>query len=450
MLTAIRQWVIRTMMKAKGETGIVQTMPKKDIVELNTQITAQRLMQNGINPESLKNADQVENAIIAIENRPKVQQGITSTKSADVFDLKGKKIKDTKNIMGGEELPPGDPDLPPPGSRGGPDDIAAPVQSAEETIKNMIEAENKKGIANIQKRILEEDREIENLYGSAGFGKDQKVDAEFLAEYLAENAGKVYDDLPTKERLDFYNRAFNALTRYKRTKGTSVIDEPKKLDPRTKEKIDDIKEIEDPEDMADGGRIGFKKGMDRRTFMKMVGGLTALPILGKFFKGAEVAAPVVEKAVDVASGAPPYFFDLVNKIKIFGKQRQTPSYKERVNEYTYQGKDGIEYELVEDLDTGDIKITKDKIGGANYGDESYDVIEDRTEMVYKKGQADETTKGTPADEYDEYKVEFDQDGTAADATEIDEVSKMEIIKEVSGDAPAIKKADGGIAMMVGE
>jgi len=105
---------------------------------------------------------------------------------------------------------------------------------------------------------------------------------------------------------------------------------------------------------------------------------------------------------------------------------------------------------VEDLDTGEIKITKDKIGGANYGDESYDVIEDRTEMVYKKGQADETTKGTPADEYDEYKVEFDQDGTAADATEIDEVSKMEIIKEVSGDAPAIKKADGGIAMMLGQ
>jgi len=28
-------------------------------------------------------------------------------------------------------------DLPPPGSRGGPDDIAAPVQSAEETIKNL-------------------------------------------------------------------------------------------------------------------------------------------------------------------------------------------------------------------------------------------------------------------------------------------------------------------------
>ena len=33
-----------------------------------------------------------------------------------------------------DNLPPGDPDLPPPGSRGGPDDISAPFASAEETI----------------------------------------------------------------------------------------------------------------------------------------------------------------------------------------------------------------------------------------------------------------------------------------------------------------------------
>jgi len=41
----------------------------------------------------------------------------------------------------GDDLPPGDPDLPPPGSRGGPDDIAAPFGSAEETIKNLAKAE---------------------------------------------------------------------------------------------------------------------------------------------------------------------------------------------------------------------------------------------------------------------------------------------------------------------
>ena len=213
---------------------------------------------------------------------------------------------------------------------------------------------------------------------------------------------------------------------------------------------DKKKKLDDPEEKAMGGRIGFKKGMDRRTFMKIMGGLASIPVLGKFFKGTEVAAPVVEKVVETSKGVPPYFFSLVNKIKSLGEPRRTPSYKERVNEYQYTGKDGIEYELIEDLDTGEIIIQKDKIGGANFGDESYEVIQDRTEMRYKKGQADENTKGTPADEYDEYKVEFDQDGTAADATEIDELSRKEIIEEVTDEAPSIKKAGGGLAYMLGE
>ena len=203
---------------------------------------------------------------------------------------------------------------------------------------------------------------------------------------------------------------------------------------------------------ATGGRAGFDEGgMSRRKFMKIMGGLATLPFVGKFFKGAKTAAPIAEKAAETVTQAPSYFFDLVSKIKIFGKQRQTPSYKERVNEFSYTGKDGIEYELIEDLDTGEIKITKDKLGGRSFEEGSYEVIEDRTEMVFKKGQADETTKGKkPPDEYEEYKVEFDQDGTAADASEIDELSKSEIIKEVSGEAPSIKKAGGGIASMLGE
>ena len=260
-LRAVQQYILREVLK-DAPKGVMQTLPNKDLIEINVQVLAQRLMQGGIDPTKLKNANQVENAIKMINDRSNVQTGFTTKKSADVFDLEGKKIDPKKGIMGGKQIP--DDDLPPPGSRGGPDDIAAPVQSSEETIKDMIEAENKKGIANIQKRILEEDREIENLYSSAGFGKDQKIDAEFLAEYLAENAGKVYDDLPTKERLNFYDRAFNALTRYKRTKGTSVIDEPKKLDSRTKEKMDDMKDIEDPEDMAQGGRAGFKLGTGKK------------------------------------------------------------------------------------------------------------------------------------------------------------------------------------------
>ena len=156
-LNAIYQWVIRTIMK--DQTGVMQTLPNKDLIDLNVQVTAQRLMQEGVDPTVLKNANQVENAINMIENKAKTKSGITQTKTAEVFDLEGKKIKNTDNIMGGKEIP--DDDLPPPGSRGGDDDIAAPVQSAEESIKDMIEAENKKNIAKIKNRKIIKDA-IEN------------------------------------------------------------------------------------------------------------------------------------------------------------------------------------------------------------------------------------------------------------------------------------------------
>jgi hypothetical protein len=417
-MKAVLQWVLKTMMK--GQTGIVQTMPKKDIVDFNVAMTAERLMRNGVDPNSLKNANQVENALNMIENRPKVQEGITSTKSAKVFDMEGKEIPKGSKIMGGKAI---DDDLPPPGSRGGDDDIAAPIQSSEETIKNMIEAENKKNIGKMRNRKMVKDA-IDNV--SPGFVRgDRKYNAQLVAEDLAEKKfGKEFYDLDQRQQIDLYDEALD---------GLSV----------------------DIEDFAQGGRAGFKIGSidkARRAFLKTAAsvgaGIGALKT-GLLGLGKE-AAPMVEAAKETVTQAPSYFFDLVAKIKLLGTQRRTPSYRERVNEYQYTGKDGNEYLLTEELDTGDIMIQKDKLGGRNYGDESYEVIEDRTEMVFRKGQADETTKGTPADEYEEYKVEFDQDGTVADATDIDELSKKEIIKEVTGDAPPIKKAAGGIARMLGE
>ena len=208
---------------------------------------------------------------------------------------------------------------------------------------------------------------------------------------------------------------------------------------------------------ADGGqaRQNFKLG--RRAFLKMLAGTgagiaglkTGITGLGGKKAVTEVAKETVKSAG--SSAPPPYFFKLVEKIKFMGDKRKTPSYKERVDEYTYRGKDGSDYELIEDLDTGDIKITKDKTGGANYGDESFDTIEDRTELVFTKGQADETTKVKPSDEYDEYKVEFDQDGTAADAADIDDFSKRELIEE-AGDTSSLtlKRAGGGVAYMLGQ
>jgi len=211
---------------------------------------------------------------------------------------------------------------------------------------------------------------------------------------------------------------------------------------------------------AMGGRIGYKDGPDqpgRRKFMKIMGGLAALPILGKFFKGAKTAAPAAQKVMEnfssTASEAPGYFFNLVTKIKMLGKQSKVgPS--ERVNEFSYIGKNGDQYTLTEDIATGDAQIVKDKIGIGSYGDKTFDTINDRTVLEYKapKKDVDPDTQRLidEAAEYEEYRVEFDRDGTQAGADAIDEIIQKEIIEEANKAALPIKKADGGIARMLGE
>ena len=236
MLTAIRQWVIRTMMKSKGETGIVQTMPKRDLVELNTQITAQRLMQSGIDPTTLKNANQVENAIIAIENKQKanlaenIRGGIGNTKSAKVFNTAGEELDPNQPIIGGTQ----------PGKKIDTDAFIrnAEAQELETKIQKKLEKGNKEAVQRIKQRKMIEDA-IDNM--SPSLTGDTKYDATLVAEDLAERMGKVYDDLPQMEQLDLYDKAYTGLSaqRYKGFK------KPKDSD---------------PEDFATGGRAGFFMG----------------------------------------------------------------------------------------------------------------------------------------------------------------------------------------------
>ena len=203
-----------------------------------------------------------------------------------------------------------------------------------------------------------------------------------------------------------------------------------------------IDELNEDSNFADGGRIGFKKGMDRRTFMKIMGGLTTLPILGKFFKGAEVAAPAVEKAVDVASEAPPYFFNLVNKIRTLGKKFGGP--KERSESYVYK-----DYEMDIDLDTGKIDIKKTKEAMIPGGDEAG--IAEEVYMTYKPGMADEATGGKKVvDEYDEFTARPDIDGKMKD---VEDGVPDEVIEEgtvFEDNMTEFGKASGGIARMLGE
>ena len=228
-----------------------------------------------------------------------------------------------------------------------------------------------------------------------------------------------------------------------------------------KEVIDTLKRG-DPliEGLASGGRAGFKVGSpSKRAFLKVMGGLAATVaaiksgLIGTGKK--QVAKEVVkETAKDVSSAPPKYFFDLANKIKLLGKESKVkPS--ERVNEYNYIGKNGDEYTLTEDISTGDMQITKDKTGIGTVDEKSFDTINDRSVMEYKapRKDADPETRTTIDEgaEYDEYRVEFDRDGTMADGDVISENIKKEIIQE-SSEIPErkIKRAGGGVAYMLGE
>jgi hypothetical protein len=219
-------------------------------------------------------------------------------------------------------------------------------------------------------------------------------------------------------------------------------------EPTTPKEFNDyLKSIGVVQQVKDGGRIGLKDGMDRRTFMKVMAGLASIPILGKFFKGAKVAKTASKVPFESAtrSEPPTYFLKLVDKITKQGKP--VTSTEDIMETYIYTAKNGDSYELVNDLKTGDLRITKDKTGVGSYGDKTFDTIEDRTIMEYKAPRQDvdvESGKGTrDAAEYEEYKVEFDQDGTEAGAEAIEERVQKEIIEESAEEAPSIKKADGG-------
>ena len=179
--------------------------------------------------------------------------------------------------------------------------------------------------------------------------------------------------------------------------------------------------------LAAGGRVGFADGgdpkdpkMNRRTFMKLMGGIASIPFLGKFAKPVakvvESAAPVIQENI---AGAPAHFWNLVNKIKLLGDDvTRTGALAERQSVKKYK-----DFELVEDTATGQIDIQRmkalDDDSASYYGNP----LVEETHMSYKpgKGQADEMTGPIP-DEYEE--------GTAYLRT--DREYAGEVVDEVSG------------------
>ena len=284
--------------------------------------------------------DQMKQVEMVLEKiqQPIKETGIKSTQSAKILDLQGQEIPQGSKIMGGKA-----------------------IKETEAEIAERLGRENKQAVGNIRKKKLRD--EISKL--------DDKIEARKLQ---LEQRG--VEDFET-------DSLFNKLDEQRN-------DLELKLD---------FEDMVDPENMAQGGRIGLKAGMSKRAFLKLMGGAGAglaalktgaLKLLGK--EATPVATEVV-KSAGSGTTPPPYFFNLVKKIKNLGDD-VTPNYAVKEREKVTKYKD---YELTEDLTTGEQTIQKKSIEG------DFDTSVPTSEEVYMNykpgaGQMDETT-GKVIDQY---------------------------------------------------
>ena len=542
----IRNYIAKRV-AGRSDDGIMITLSDPKKVDFQTAMMQELLMRRGINPDSITSENQLLtliNQIKAMEKAEAAQGGIRKSESAKVFDLEGKEIPKGSKIMGGKVI---DDDLPPPGSRGGPEDIAAPVQTPEEYLKNVIEGENKKNIAKIKQRQTMLNEAIDDA--SPGFSGDRKVDADLVAENLAERMGLVYDDLPTKQKIDLYDQAYTGLSKKKfdppedfatggriglkfgtgkkflqKIFGKQAFEEMATRDPemykgllevvdmyrkRDKEglkmylqkflphmddteienfiigsdgtegligelirlgsgrdykgKIDMIKRAQDMRKLddlevtekmirkpnADGGimRLGFKDGtkMTRRTFIKLLSGAVAIPIIGKFFKVGKVGktitkVPVIKTAE--VPGKPEWFDALVNKVILEGDD-VTKRFATKEREIIHMKKldEDTTVRVTQDIDDGAVRVEYESPENM-YGDP--------VQLRYTKPLPDEgnprpgaefdTAESGPvgrADGPDDYSIEIDEVGGTSISDLTSDVPKLK--EYATGQKPTLKE-----------
>jgi hypothetical protein len=404
----IRNYIAK-MVAGRADDGIMITLKDPQKVDFQAAMMQDLLMRRGIDPNSITSEKQLVGIINQIEAASKqtTQTGIRNAESAKIFDLKGKEIPKGSKIMGGEAVD----DLPPPGSRGGPDDIAAPVQSQEETLRNMteaeikknIEAQNKRGIENILKRKNRED-----VYG--------------LEDYDITNMSDIKKEIIRTE-----------------TKLGNLNPDDPGFREKAKPLVDKITELQKKlrDDKAEGGimRLGLKEGsgMTRRTFLKFLAGAASIPIIGKIFKPLKVGKTVTKvpiiKTADVA-GKPEWFDQLVNKVILEGDdvtkkfatgERQVVHVKKLDEDTTVS--------VTQDMDNGVVRVEYDSPANT---------FEDTVSMQYKKPLPDEGAPN-PAAEFEvaESGPVGRADGPDDFSLDVDEVGGTSI-KDLDSDVSKLK------------
>ena len=375
-MNPIVKWVLQTMMK--GQTGVVRTLPNKKLLDINVNMTVERLIKNGIDPSAIKTPGQVDNIIKQIE-QPKVipadsprGRGITEAlfgKKGQVFDMEGKKIKPGSKIMGGKEV------------------------------------------------------------------KDSNVDA-------------IIQDIKSLEPITAMKEANNIIARKGKYKNLTKA-ESKKILQETEDHIFERDVPFDPqEDFAIGGRVGLKAGMNRRAFLKLMGGVGAgigalktgiLKLAGK--EGARQVTKQIIKT-DPVSGKPAWFDALVTKVINEGDDvTKRFATKDRESVYMKKLDDDTTVMVTQDLDDGAIRVEYESPDN---------VFEDPVQLQYRKELPDEgnpnpsaeftTAESGPVGRQqtpDDFEIEIDEVGGNSIEDLTSDLSKLK--QYATGKKPTLKE-----------
>ena len=186
----------------------------------------------------------------------------------------------------------------------------------------------------------------------------------------------------------------------------------------------------------DGGimRLGFKDGMNRRTFLKILGGAMSIPIIGKILKPFKVGKTVTKVPIiktDNVAGKPEWFDQLVNKVILEGDD-VTKRFATKDREIVHMKKIDEDNTVMvyQDLDEGAVRIDYD--APTNMG-------EDTVSLQYKKPLPDEGDP-RPKAEFEASELEPRYVGGPEDADiEFDGLGGGSSIKMLESDVSKLKE-----------
>ena len=360
----IRQYVRKRTAK-KDKEGIMITLPDSEQVDFKVSLIMEILMRNGVDPNTIKTDEMLENVMAAIEKKESMEQareqGIMSSQQADVFNLSGEKLDPSKPISGGTQE----------GKKIKSDFFFRQANRPETDAE--IKARLEKGNQETIEKILER-KNRPDVYGLEDYDTTNMSDIKQEIIKTETQLGNLNPDSP-----DFRERA--------------------------KPLIDKITELQKKlrDDKADGGRIGFKKGMDRRTFLKLMGGVTAagaaaksgiLKLLGK--EPTKAASKIAEVTTPNIAGKPSWFDALANRVIEEGENvTKNFATKEREVVHLKRLDDETTVYVYRDLDTGTVRVDIDDPFRNVQGEQGDALVS----LEFKPGQADETIKGKTPDEF---------------------------------------------------